>query len=365
MKISTPKQNESIYRSLIVSALLVLSITFSGISQLISHLPSGSSGNWRINSFAQSFTIPPASGCTSIDQLNIVMSNISANNGFSAQFSILSGNGTGGSTIYGSQAVTVNTGINTFNFPAVTVTPGSVYTYMFTFTTAADGGAYVYVQNVGSAITDSYTGGAAYNNGNLTNTNVATYDDLFEIYCASTALPVEFTNFSARKTDRRTAELTWTTVTEMNNDHFTIERSTNGSHWEALAQIDGAGFSYAPINYTFNDYGNQQNTSYYRIKQTDFDGAISYSEIRIVDFGHSEQDALLVYPSPTEKCLQLRGEHLQTEELRFTDSQGTDIRSHLRIDASTSQNVLIDVSELTPGIYFVVYNGTIYRFVKK
>jgi len=88
-------------------------------------------------------------------------------------------------------------------------------------------------------------------------------------------LPIELLSFTANA-DHEFVRLHWATATETNNDFFTIERSTNLNDWEVLGFIDGAGNSSRPLQYVFTDYNPLSGISYYRLKQTDYDGKYEY-----------------------------------------------------------------------------------------
>lgn len=110
-------------------------------------------------------------------------------------------------------------------------------------------------------------------------------------------LPVELVEFSADALKDK-VKLQWATVTEINNDNFTIERSTDGSNWKEIKQVKGAGNTTDRIDYSSYDENPVNGTNYYRIKQTDFDGKFIYSEIRQVKFTGST--VISVYPNPND-----------------------------------------------------------------
>lgn len=92
----------------------------------------------------------------------------------------------------------------------------------------------------------------------------------------SVPLPVGFDKVQAFATDGG-VKVQWSTITEFNNSHFDVQHSKNGQEWDVLGSVTGAGTSSDALYYSFRD---QQNTSgYYRIKQVDFDGNYSFSEI--------------------------------------------------------------------------------------
>ncbi len=110
-------------------------------------------------------------------------------------------------------------------------------------------------------------------------------------------LPVELVEFSADALKDK-VKLQWATVTEINNDYFTIERSADGSNWKEIKQVKGAGNTTDRIDYNSYDENPVNGTNYYRIKQTDFDGKFIYSEIRQVKFTGST--VISVYPNPND-----------------------------------------------------------------
>lgn len=95
--------------------------------------------------------------------------------------------------------------------------------------------------------------------------------------------------------------IAWATASESNNDYFTVERSKDGISFEAIVEVDGAGNSdnYF-LNYKVTDFSPFEGTSYYRLKQTDFDGKFALSDVKAVNFNNPLQTPLWsVFPNPT------------------------------------------------------------------
>jgi len=91
-------------------------------------------------------------------------------------------------------------------------------------------------------------------------------------------LPVEMVSFSG-KCKNGIIELNWETSSEINNDYFEVQKSLNGTDFYSIGIIEGAGNSTTTLSYLFEDNTFTENSSFYRIKQTDFDGYSYYSEI--------------------------------------------------------------------------------------
>ncbi|MCC6252410.1 MAG: hypothetical protein IT238_08120, partial [Bacteroidia bacterium] len=96
-------------------------------------------------------------------------------------------------------------------------------------------------------------------------------------------LPITLLEFNAQPVIDEVS-ITWTTASEINNDYFNVERSKDGIHFESIAQIPGAGNSHTILNYKTMDAQPYEGVSYYRLKQTDFDGKFEYSTIKSVNF---------------------------------------------------------------------------------
>lgn len=105
---------------------------------------------------------------------------------------------------------------------------------------------------------------------------------------------------------------TWTTATETNNAFFTIERSADGINFEPIKIIQGAGNSSQYQYYSATIPTEEIQYIYYRLKQTDFDGAFSYSNITVVECQNKEYDysSYSIFPNPVNDNLSLQFNHL-------------------------------------------------------
>lgn len=95
----------------------------------------------------------------------------------------------------------------------------------------------------------------------------------------STPLPVELLSFNAQMQNNNTVLATWATASEVNNALFTVEKSQDGIDFETVGTVAGAGTSSQTHNYSMPDDNPYVGLSYYRLKQTDYDGSYSYSSI--------------------------------------------------------------------------------------
>ena len=117
-------------------------------------------------------------------------------------------------------------------------------------------------------------------------------------------LPITWLSFEGRPL-KGGVQLNWQTATEINNDFFTIERSENGIDFEIIGTVPGSGNTAYKVSYEFYDKRPVIGQSYYRIRQTDFDGQYDYSKIIALDynpFGNSlfEEPKVMIYPNPVK-----------------------------------------------------------------
>ncbi|HTE33283.1 MAG TPA: T9SS type A sorting domain-containing protein, partial [Chryseolinea sp.] len=113
-------------------------------------------------------------------------------------------------------------------------------------------------------------------------------------------LPIELISFSA-KLNNDNVELKWSTASERNNNFFTIERASNIEEFEAIGNpIEGKGTTAEKNYYGSTDENPPYGRSYYRLKQTDFDGKFTYSDLRVIDYEGPRFPTLKVYPNPSQ-----------------------------------------------------------------
>ncbi|WP_422003977.1 T9SS type A sorting domain-containing protein [Roseivirga pacifica] len=106
---------------------------------------------------------------------------------------------------------------------------------------------------------------------------------LYAMDNSGSRLPITLIDFTA-KVSGSVVQLDWSTASETNNEYFTIERSSDGSSFHPVLTVDGAGNSSGVIDYQAIDPFPMNGRTYYRLKQTDFNGQFEYSKLVAVDF---------------------------------------------------------------------------------
>lgn len=176
-----------------------------------------------------------------------------------------------------------------------------------------------------------------------------------------TPLPIELIDFTANVGELNLVELAWQTASEINNDYFTIERSLNARNWEEVDRIDGAGNSNKVLSYTYTDDSPYSGTSYYRLKQTDFDGQYSYSPIRAVKIDSEGDVNIEIYPNPTNDKIYVVG---NLSGLKLYNVYGRDVTALTSISYENNSKITIDLTPLKAGLYYLRMGDYSYKIYK-
>ncbi|MEP2772267.1 MAG: LamG-like jellyroll fold domain-containing protein [Fulvivirga sp.] len=117
---------------------------------------------------------------------------------------------------------------------------------------------------------------------------------------ASNPLPVSLISFEGEKYGK-SVKLEWKTSSELNNDYFEIEHSSDGYSFETLGIVKGHGTTTEEHTYTMYHERPEEGYNFYRLKQVDYDGAYSYEgQVVSVYFGSENKQILMVpFPNPT------------------------------------------------------------------
>ncbi len=185
--------------------------------------------------------------------------------------------------------------------------------------------------------------------------------------CAANPLPIQLLYFDVVAINGK-VQLNWETATETNNDYFTLERSTDAANYEEIGKVKGAGNSATEIHYNSVDEHPFEGISYYRLKQTDYDGKFAYSKLVSVEL-NTDNPLKLIYvtPDPTKKNLQYQFRYNQTTPLlvEVVNVVGKTVYSQKISSENTGQPVTMDVIGLSKGVYFIKISDGIYSQMKK
>ncbi|MEJ8758528.1 T9SS type A sorting domain-containing protein [Pontibacter sp. H259] len=170
-----------------------------------------------------------------------------------------------------------------------------------------------------------------------------------------TPLPVELTSFEGIATESGIS-LEWETASEINNSHFDVERSGDGTTFESIGRIRGHGSTSVTSNYSLTDKDPKKGVNYYRLKQVDFDNTTSYSKAITVKWEVGDAMKISLVPNPCRNgdCNISLSNVANTETLvQLKDMAGRIIYS--RTIKSDSHLLELPVGELSrhKGLFFL------------
>lgn len=171
------------------------------------------------------------------------------------------------------------------------------------------------------------------------------------------SFPVEFLGFDVALNENWEAICQWSTASEKNNSGFVVERSVDGLVFQNIGQVPGVGNSSEINQYSFVDPQPMDGRSYYRIKQIDFDGATSYTEIESIVLDSSRaQVSCKFFPNPVVDRLQVQcnaSADIGPAKLRFSKLNGATLEMQDVYITAGDNQFNLEVSRYSTGIYFV------------
>lgn len=232
-----------------------------------------------------------------------------------------------------------------------------------------------------NSVYDTDVGGSNFANINsmkLALTNVANYNgeqnvaeadyvsDVADLANLMVVLPVELVTFRAIPNDSET-QLYWQTATEVNNDYFQIERSSNGLDFTAIGKVNGSGDSYEMNEYTYVDKEPVLGANFYRLKQIDFDGSFEYSSI--VSVAHIlDKSDIGLHPNPFIQGarLSLSSGYEEEQLIQIFNIYGQLVFSNVLGKGEVGKE--LDLSHLAPGSYMFKFgqgkNTVVQKIIK-
>jgi len=179
-------------------------------------------------------------------------------------------------------------------------------------------------------------------------------------FVGATVLPITLSHFDAKYNPETIAvELDWATVSEINNEFFTVEKSVDGVTFEVVSIVKGAGNSSAFQDYNSLDKNPFYGTSYYRLKQTDFDGSFEYSNMVPVKVEKEISD-ITIYPNPVSGngTLSLSVAEKGITTIVIYDIAGRQVYAKNHNTNKGNNTISLETNQFSNGMYFIsIANG--------
>jgi len=174
----------------------------------------------------------------------------------------------------------------------------------------------------------------------------------FGVGVSNNPLPVELLYFAGHA-EGKVNMLEWTTASEINNDYFTLEHSADGIEFEHVATLNGAGNSVVTLNYKTEDRHPFSGKTFYRLKQTDYDGLFSYSDVIVIKNIFDEMTLENLHPNPTTGTTEFDFYSSQSTfiEITIEDVYGRAMKKEMIPVERGGNHFSANLSGYSPGIY--------------
>jgi hypothetical protein len=164
-------------------------------------------------------------------------------------------------------------------------------------------------------------------------------------------LPVDLLSFNAQVESSKRIKINWTTSYERDNSHFEIERSKDKVNFMSIITVPSMGNSNGLQSYSIYDDQPGSGISFYRLKQVDIDGKITYSKIERVNISDSKSVAD-IFPNPADHKsfnINLLKDAREAIDIKVYDMKG---RLQLHQQFNDNRNIIVN-HHLASGVYIV------------
>jgi uncharacterized repeat protein (TIGR02543 family) len=180
--------------------------------------------------------------------------------------------------------------------------------------------------------------------------NLTTFSEFGGAGGSNQPLPVELFSFSSECIENQTV-LTWQTASEHNASHFDIEKSTDGTNWRVIGQVQAAGNSTELLSYNFVD--NDKSNAYYRLNQLDIDGKNEYFG-PVSSTCEPDEFKFLTSPNPSNSQfnLQIYSNVNESVNIEIQDLNGKIVQVK-QLNVQNGINIYPIHSDFPQGVYYI------------
>ncbi|MBI3501102.1 MAG: T9SS type A sorting domain-containing protein [Bacteroidetes bacterium] len=217
---------------------------------------------------------------------------------------------------------------------------------------------------INGTYTSSGSAGSAAAGAHAVTASGFTYFSPYVLSRITAPLPIELLSFNAECNNGNKVVATWETATEQSSDYFTLEKSTDGSLFIPVTKVKAAGNSSSIQKYSAEDTDPLSAASYYRLSETDLNGATQiFNMIPVQGCG---KGGFAVYPNPSSGAFNVSIAGRQGDKVLIVvrDLLDREFYSEVILLANDKETIAIDPSgKLAAGVYFVVAtsNDAVYK----
>ena len=197
---------------------------------------------------------------------------------------------------------------------------------------------------------------------NNTNTIAASTDITMQItytYCTLSLLPIENLQFNARKDQGRNVKVSWVKEKEQSNINYDVQVSTDGKEFQTVKSVPSrviAGETKTNYEYLYSVPDGVSGNVLFRLKQTQFSGAVDYSDIIAVTINLNDKKnlGLTIFPNPARQDINLQFGSVPNGTLvvSLINSVG-ELIENMRLNGNSETMKISLKRQYEPGIYFI------------
>jgi hypothetical protein len=207
----------------------------------------------------------------------------------------------------------------------------------------------------------TYKSQLSQNINSLNNVANSYNDGQFESGTGCGALPVEFMGFEVAKCSSDQVKITWQTASETNNHYFNVLRSRSGENFRSIGRREGQGTKLSSTAYSFLDEDITPGTYYYKIRQTDFDGSTSTSNIKAIQLGDDPASKLSIesaWVQDGKLRAKVRGVAKAHYKAHLYNSRGQAVGNQVLKPLEGKQTLTFQTTDQTQVLYLRIVDRT-------
>lgn len=209
--------------------------------------------------------------------------------------------------------------------------------------------------------------GVTSGTGSVTVTGATTFSPWVAV-ASSAPLPIELLEFGG-VCNKNNITLNWSTASENNNDYFTIEKSKNGNSFSTLGIVNSTGNSTTVKNYSLTDFNPFENTTYYRLKQTDYDGTSKTFQTIAIDNCSDSIEGVSIINAYNNKegniIINIDAITNETYSVKILNVMGNLLTKEKYIATKGKNNYNIYCNNFNAGVYFLIIDNGKNSITKK
>ena len=172
-------------------------------------------------------------------------------------------------------------------------------------------------------------------------------------FAIETVLPVTWLSVNAQKTVNNAVVISWSIANEHNNKYYTIERSADNIHFTSIGEISALNKITAVQGYNFTDSRALPGVTYYRIKQTDADGKVSYSAVAKIISAFTG-NTWSIQPNPARSATILFvNNNLSGVSISLYNAAGKQLMNKFYNNIAAGTQITVPVAQYAKGVYFI------------